>query len=237
VIIRDKRIKIAGFCEDDSLIAAEGKPVYNDALFFDLEHYIYRVPICMGVFGCCYYEEKERELRITQYMIENERDSVEILDMARDYFQEMQIKKEKSHIVTFSGNNDFTVIRHLFKKYGIDFSIDDEFKHLDLQKQYEKEKKEGIGLKALEKIFEIDRGEELISGSTLAKTFGKLMRDPEYMHRIPRQKIEKILSYNEQDIVSLFLIYVNWNKLNYMYSVPLRAEPETEAGTEAETEA
>ncbi|HEY5576399.1 MAG TPA: hypothetical protein VIK34_06750, partial [Clostridiaceae bacterium] len=84
MIIRDKRIKVAGFCEDDSLQDDGGKPIYNDALFFDLEHYIYKVPICIGVFGCCYYEEKENELRITQYMIENERDSLEILDMARD---------------------------------------------------------------------------------------------------------------------------------------------------------
>lgn len=234
MIIRDKRIKIAGFCEDDSLVAAEGKPVYNDALFFDLEHYIYRVPICLGVFGCCYYEEKERELRITQYMIENESDSVEILGMARDYFEDMRRRKEKSQIVTFSGNNDYTVIRHLFKKYGIDFSIDDEFGHIDLQKQYEKEKKEGIGLKALEKIFEIDRGEELISGSTLAKTFSKLMKDENYINRIPRQKIEKILAYNEQDIVSLFHIYVNWNKLNYMYKVPLKAGSEAASENAAE---
>ena len=228
MIIRDKRIKVADFCEDDSLLAVGGKPVYNNALFFDLEHYIYKVPICIGVFGCCYYEEKESELRITQYMIENERDSLEILDMARDYFEDMKLRKEKSHIVTFSGNNDFTVIRHLFNKYGIGFSIDDEFSHIDLQKQYEKERKEGIGLKALEKIFEIDRGEELISGSTLAKTFSKLIKDESYINRIPRQKIERILAYNEQDIVSLFQIYVNWNKLNYMYKVPLKAETETE---------
>jgi len=227
VIIRDKRIKVAGFCEDDSLQAEGGKPIYNDALFFDLEHYIYKVPICIGVFGCCYYEEKESELRITQYMIENERDSLEILDMARDYFEDMQLRKEKSHIVTFSGNNDFTVIRHLFNKYGIDFSIDDEFRHLDLQKQYEKEKKEGIGLKALEKIFEIDRGEELISGSTLAKTFSKMIKDESYICRIPRQKIERILAYNEQDIVSLFQIYVNWNKLNYMYKEEIRSKTES----------
>ena len=227
MIIRDKRIKVAGFCEDDSLQAEGGKPIYNDALFFDLEHYIYKVPICIGVFGCCYYEEKESELRITQYMIENERDSLEILDMARDYFEDMQLRKEKSHIVTFSGNNDFTVIRHLFNKYGIDFSIDDEFRHLDLQKQYEKEKKEGIGLKALEKIFEIDRGEELISGSTLAKTFSKMIKDESYICRIPRQKIERILAYNEQDIVSLFQIYVNWNKLNYMYKEEIRSKTES----------
>jgi len=232
VIIRDKRIKVEEFCEDDSLAAEDGKPVYSDALFFDLEHYIYRVPICIGVFGCCYYEEKERELRVTQYMIENERDSLEILEMARDYFEEMKAKK--SHIVTFSGNNDFTVIRHLFHKHGIEFSIDEEFRHLDLQKQYEKEMKEGIGLKALEKIFEIDRGEELISGSTLAKTFSKLIKDEDYIRRIPRQKIEKILSYNEQDIVSLFQIYVNWNKLNYMYKPEVREKTES-MQQEAET--
>ncbi|AKA69614.1 hypothetical protein CSCA_2489 [Clostridium scatologenes] len=28
---------------------------------------------------------------------------------------------------------------------------------------------------------------------------------------MPKEKIDKILLYNEQDVVSLFQIYVNWN--------------------------
>lgn len=227
MIIRDKCIKAAEFCEEDSLTKEGENDIYKRALFFDLEHYIYKKPICIGVFGCCYYEEKDHELKITQYMIENQEDSDLILELARDYFTDMLENREKCNIVTFSGNNDFSVIRYLFDKYGIDFSIDDKFRHIDLQKQYEKERKEGIGLKALEKIFEIDRGSELISGSNLAKTFWKLIKDDSYIARIPKQKIEKILSYNEQDIVSLFQIYVNWNKLNYMYKPEIMEKEET----------
>jgi len=226
VIIRDKCIKVAEFCEEDSLTKGGENGIYKRALFFDLEHYIYKKPVCIGVFGCCYYEEKDHELKITQYMIENQEDSELILELAMDYFTDMLENKEKSYLVTFSGNNDFTVIRYLFEKNGMDFSIDDKFIHIDLQKQYEKEQKEGIGLKALEKIFQIDRGSELISGSNLAKTFWKLVKDDSYIARIPKQKIEKILSYNEQDIVSLFQIYVNWNKLNYMYKPELRDKEE-----------
>ncbi|MHC1721396.1 MAG: ribonuclease H-like domain-containing protein [Clostridiaceae bacterium] len=220
-------MKAAEFCEEDSLIKGFEKDIYKRALFFDLEHYIYKKPVCIGVFGCCYYEEKDHELKITQYMIENQEDSDLILELAKDYFTDMIENKEKSYIVTFSGNNDFSVIRYLFDKYAIDFSIDEKFRHIDLQKQYEKEQKEGIGLKALEKIFQIERGSELISGSNLAKTFWKLVKDDSYIARIPKQKIEKILSYNEQDIVSLFQIYVNWNKLNYMYKPEIREKEET----------
>ena len=49
-----------------------------------------------------------------------------------------------------------------------------------------------------------------------------MIKDESYISRIPRQKIERILAYNEQDIVSMFQIYVNWNKLNYMYKEEIR---------------
>lgn len=229
MIIRDKKIKVGKICDDYSMKFDEKGPIYKNAIFFDLEHYIYKKPICIGVFGCCYYDENEEELIITQYMIENKKDSEEILDLARDYFENMIECKDKEYIITFSGNNDFTVINYLFNKFHIEFSLNESFIHLDLQREYEKEMKSNIGLKALEKIFEIDRDSELISGSNLAKTFGKIVKDETYISRMPRQKVEKILLYNEQDIVSLFHIYVNWNKLNKIdKGEDIHAEPDKE---------
>jgi len=122
----------------------------------------------------------------------------------------MYYNKHKRYIVTFSGNNDFTIINYLFEKYKIDFVISQHFLEVDLQKMYEKAKKTSIGLKALEKEFEIARDSELISGSNLAKTFGKIVKDKQYFDRMPINKKEKILLYNEQDVVSLFHIFVNW---------------------------
>ncbi|KZL91167.1 ribonuclease H-like domain-containing protein [Clostridium magnum] len=200
--------------EEQNLLTIEGNShLFKDALFFDLEHYIYKKPICIGVFGCCYFDMKENKLEVTQYMIENKNDIKSILKLARDYFKLMYEKYNKRYIITFSGNNDFTVINYLFEKYKIDFDINEHFFHLDLQKQYEKEKREPIGLKALERKFSIFRDSELISGSNLAKTFSKIIKDSDYISRMPEDKKEKILLYNQQDVVSLFHIYVNWNSV------------------------
>lgn len=190
----------------------KGLSVFKDALFFDLEHYIYKKPICIGVFGCCFYDKDIEELKVTQYMIENKTDAKSILKMAEDYFINMW-NNGKRYIVTFSGNNDFTVINYLFKKYKLDFDINEHFFHIDLQRQYEKEIHSSIGLKALEKEFGIVRESEVISGSNLAKTFSKIVKDNDYMNRMPEKKKEKILLYNEQDVVSLFDIYVNWKSV------------------------
>ena len=43
--------------------------VYKHAIYFDLEHYVYKKPICIGVFGCCYYDDDLKKLKVTQYMI------------------------------------------------------------------------------------------------------------------------------------------------------------------------
>ena len=122
----------------------------------------------------------------------------------------MKIKYNKKYIVTFSGNNDFTVINYLLKAHKIDFLLEGYFGEVDLQKCYEKAEGICIGLKALEKIFEIDRESEVISGSNLAKTFSRIVKDNEYINRMPPEKKEKILLYNQQDVVSLFYIYVDW---------------------------
>ncbi len=100
--------------------------------------------------------------------------------------------EKKKYIITFSGNNDFTVINYLFEKYDIDFDIKEYFQSIDLQREYEKEKKSSIGLKNLEKEFNIIREEkELISGQNLAKTFSKIIKDDDYINRMPEYKKEK----------------------------------------------
>ena len=186
--------------------------IYKHAIFFDLEHYVYKKPICIGVFGCCYYDDESNKLIIDQYMIENRKDTKKILFMAEQYFKNSIEKLHKKYIVTFSGNNDFTMLKYLFEKNKIEFEPEERFEHIDLQKEYEKVKKVCIGLKNLEKQFEIEREGELISGSNLAKTISKIMYDKDYYDRMPGEKKEKILLYNEQDVVNLFYIFVNWNK-------------------------
>lgn len=213
MIIRENSIEVGDFSEDNALLIEGRGDLYKDALFFDLEHYVFKKPICIGVFGCCYYNEEDNSLKVTQYMIENNKDAIIVLKMAKDYFKQMSEKHNKKSIITFSGNNDFTVIEYLFDKYNINFDIDNSFCKIDLQKQYEKDKKTTTGLKALEKEFGIERESELISGSTLAKTFKRIVKDKNYFDRMPESKKEKILLYNEQDVVSLFFMYVNWKKI------------------------
>ena len=76
-------------------------------------------------------------------------------------------------------------------------------------------RKLSIGLKKLEKVFDIVREGEVISGSNLAKTFHKVMKDKSYFKRMPEEKIEKILLYNEQDVINLYYIYVELEKIYF----------------------
>jgi len=213
VIIRKNNIDAGCFNKDNILSFDDNNEAFEHAIYFDLEHYVYKKPVCVGVFGCSYYDKETNEIKVTQYMIENAQDAKDILLLAEEYFKNMYLNKNKKYIVTFSGNNDFTVINYLFKKYEIDFNIEEHFVQIDLQKMYEKDKKTSIGLKALEKEFQINRESELISGSNLAKTIGKIVKDKEYFDRMPSEKKNKILLYNEQDVVSLFHIIVNWNNI------------------------
>lgn len=212
MIVKENLIEVGNVTDVNALEVEEKRDIFKEAVFFDLEHYVYKKPICIGVFGCCYYEEESNSLVCTQYMIENRRESVEILYLAQKYFEAM-VMKGKKYIITFSGNNDFHVINYLLDKFEIDFKILDHFNHVDLQKEYEKKFKESIGLKALEKKFGIEREGELISGSNLAKTFSKVIKDKDYIVRMPGEKIDKILQYNEQDVVNLFHIVLNWDTI------------------------
>lgn len=196
-----------------STMRIEDKEIIRSSIFFDLEHYLYKEPIAIGVFGAATYSEEKKSILSTQYMIENQRDARDLLKMTKDYFMEKK-KDGYEYIVTFSGNNDFLVINHLFKKYHIDYVFGDEFKLVDIQKEYETKFKKNIGLKNLERLHNIERQGELISGMTLAKTFSKIIKDRGYFDRMPREKIMKILNYNEQDVVNLFNIMNQWEEVN-----------------------
>ena len=199
----------------DVLNEEDDPEVFKNAIYFDLEHYVYKKPVCIGIFGCCYYDENLNKLIITQYMIENKYEVHTLLLMAKDYFQKMYSELKKKYIVTFSGNNDFTVINYLFNQYKIDFDIKNYFKEIDLQKEFAKisNNKENIGLKNLEKIAGINRKNELMSGVTIAKTFAKIIKDGDYINRVPEEKINKILNYNLDDVINLFYICVKWEKI------------------------
>ncbi|MEG1255714.1 ribonuclease H-like domain-containing protein [Clostridium sp.] len=200
-------------CEfTDSLSINGNNDFFKKSVFFDLEHYVYKKPICIAVFGAAYYDLESSKLIITQYMMENKHELEKVLRLSKKYFDKMKNELGKEYVVTFSGNNDFIVIDYLFEKYKLDYTLRDHFKSIDLQKKYEQVKKKSIGLKALEGECNIIRESEVISGSTLAKTFGKIMKDDMYFSRMPSEKKEKILLYNMQDVVSLFHIYTQWNK-------------------------
>lgn len=212
MIIREESIPVEEFNLETALLFEGQKNLFKDAIFFDLEHYVYKKPICIGVFGSAYYDENDNTLKITQYMLQNKFELKKLLNLSQKYFKNLIENYNKKYIVTFSGNNDFTVINYLYKKYNINFSIEEHLKDIDLQKEYEKVMGTSIGLKNLECKFNIKRESEVISGSNLAKTFSKIMKDENYFARMPNEKKEKILLYNMQDVVSLFYIYVNWNK-------------------------
>lgn len=212
MIIVEKEIKIEEICEEFVLEIKENKDIYKEAIFFDLEHYVFKKPICVGVFGAAIYDEAKNSVLLTQYMIENSKDAKEILKLSREYFRTMKNEKNKKYLVSFSGNNDYIVINHLYQKHKINYDIRKEFIDVDLQKIFEQATTKCIGLKNLEKIFNIDRCGKLISGSNLAKIFSKINKDSDYINRMPEDKKNNILIYNEGDVINLFFIYVTWNK-------------------------
>ena len=213
MIIRENIVDVEEYRLEEILNNKEVDCKPEESIYFDLEHYVYKKPKCIGVFGDCVYNKKNKKINVTQYMIENKSEVVDILLLAKKYFIKMK-REGKKVIVTFAGNNDFTVIKYLFNKYGIYFDFEKEFKSIDIQKEYEKDMKISIGLKNLEKIFEVYREGDVISGSNLAKTFHKVLKDKEYIQRMPKEKIETILQYNEQDVVNLYKIFINWK--NYI---------------------
>ncbi|AWZ48083.1 hypothetical protein C3495_04315 [Clostridiaceae bacterium 14S0207] len=212
MIIINKTIKV-GEIEKNNVLKIENQwDAYKNSVFLDLEHYVYKKPKCIGVFGVCFYDEEQDSLIFTQFMIESKKDEDKILYKAYKYLKYCKMDLKKTNMVTFSGNNDYTVIDYLFEQRKIPMKVKTYFNEIDLQKCYEKVKKESIGLKNLEKLFDIEREGEVISGMNLAKTINKITKDEDYIHNMPIAKLQNILLYNEQDVVNLFKIYTNWNK-------------------------
>lgn len=211
MIIRENIVDVLEVPKEFMLNNEEINRTPEEVIFFDLEHYVYKKPKCIGVFGACIYNKEDKKIYVTQYMIENRNEVLDLLLLAKKYFVNMKNNGKKA-IVTFSGNNDFTVINYLFKKFNIEYDFSVEYESIDIQKEYEKERKTSIGLKNLEKLFDIHREGDLISGSNLAKTFHKVLKDREYITRIPKEKIETILLYNEQDVTNLCIIFKQWKK-------------------------
>jgi uncharacterized protein YprB with RNaseH-like and TPR domain len=208
-MIINKTTLDAGNIKMDYCLELNGdKNIFSNALYLDLEHYIYKVPRCIGVFGTCSYNTTENTIEAVQYMIQNKQDAQNILFIARDLFTDNADK----YIITFAGENDFSVINFLFKKHKIKFNFEKRYHLIDLQKQYHQCTGNTTGLKNLEKIFKIEREGELISGSNLAKTFGKILKVSGYGQRMSQEKANKILHYNLQDVVNLFYITTNWKK-------------------------
>ena len=212
MLIRETVIPVNEINEEFLLEVNGENKLHNKSIYLDLEHYVYKVPICIGDFGIGYFCEENNEFKVVQYMLEKREDVKTVLYKGKELLEKLKKEQGKTYITTFSGNNDFTVIKYLFKKYKIEMDIKKEFTSIDIQEEYKKAKEEIIGLKNLEKIFNINRDSEVISGSTLAKTIGKMFHDDQYCHRIPKEKIDKILIYNEKDVYNLFLINILWNR-------------------------
>lgn len=208
VITVSKSMKIGGIDEDLGFKYNGKDSIERYSVFMDLEHYIYKVPLCIGVFGACVYDHNEDMLHLTQYMIESEEDKIPILNLTYEYLKKFsQVKK---YMVTFSGNNDFGVIEYLFKENNIDFNIRESFVDVDLQREYEKINKVGVGLKNLEKELNIEREGEVLTGFQLAK----IIRDIGIKGKpCPNSLSSRILSYNEYDVVNLFKILNHWTKI------------------------
>ena len=122
MIIRENKIKVEEYNNEFMMKSHEKEYNPEEIIFFDLEHYVYKKPKCIGVFGACEYSNKNKNRLVTQYMIEDRDEAINILYLAKEYFIRMKAKGKKT-IVTFSGNNDFTVINYLFKENGINLEF------------------------------------------------------------------------------------------------------------------
>ncbi len=186
-------------------------PILHEAVFVDLEHYIFRQPVCVGIFGAAYMID--RRLQTEQYFLESARD-LKTLTLASLEFLMKKKAEGYKYLVTFAGKNDLMMIHAMFRKYGLTTDLRKEFICIDVQREFEKRFKIGIGLKPLEILSGINREGGDMSGASIAKTFARIMRDPEYIRRMDRQKIHRLIEYNKQDVVSLYHILAGWYELS-----------------------
>ena len=62
MIIRENVIEVEGYDEIDMLEVNGEKCKPEELIFFDLEHYVYKKPKCIGVFGACIYNNIEIDI-------------------------------------------------------------------------------------------------------------------------------------------------------------------------------
>ena len=183
----------------------------NDSIFLDMEHYIYRKPIALGIFGAAVREGDE--LVCTQYFLENRKDLKGLVKTSYNYLNEKQ-KAGYSQLVAFAAKNDINVLHSMFEKFRLRGDLREEFNVIDLQSEFKKTYSETISLEALEGFTKIHRLGPSISGSTIAKTFANIVGDPDYIHRMPKEKMVRLLDYNRMDVVNLFLVMAKWDKIS-----------------------
>lgn len=197
--------------ENNLEFTVDGKSILERSIFLDLEHYIYKKPICIGIFGAAYI--KNDELKIEQYFLEDSKDSKVLTKEADKRLIELR-NEGYDYLVTFAGKNDLMVLNTMFRKFEIETDLRKQFKLIDIQREFEKEFHIGIGLKPLEKLMGINREGGEISGSSIAKTFARIMKDPGHIKRMDKNKIHRLIEYNKEDVIDLYFILKNWRSLN-----------------------
>lgn len=218
MIERISRSKIESAGKGNNSLIDPGRCV-----FLDLEHYIYHKPICIGIFGAARIEGDE--LISTQYFLENSR---ELEALVKKSLRFLMDKKEQGydHLVAFAAKNDLMVLQAMFARYRITAPLREIFQVADLQQEFKKTYHAAIGLGALEKLVGITRTSPDISGSTIAKSFARIMADPGHIKRMPQEKIERLLDYNKADVENLYHILDKWESIQEEDLAELLAERE-----------
>lgn len=183
----------------------------DDSIFLDMEHYIYHQPIALGIFGAAVRDGND--LVCTQYFLENRKDLKKLVKASYNYLKEKQ-ESGYTQLVAFAAKNDLRVLHSMFEKFNLRGDLSEEFKVIDLQSEFKKNYSETISLEALEGFAGIKRQAPSISGSTIAKTFANIVRDPDYIKRMPEEKMVRLFDYNRLDVVNLFFIMANWDKIS-----------------------
>lgn len=192
-------------------LLVNGQDIHETSVFLDLEHYIYKKPICIGIFGAAVQEG--HELVLTQYFLENRADLKGLIQASHTYLKEKR-QAGYRHLVTFAGQNDLMMLHAMFEKFKIKTDLRELFEAIDLQSAFKAEFHAVIGLTALEQFAGIPRQGPLISGSTIAKTFANVVSDPTYINRMPKEKIYRLLTYNQMDVENLCFILMNWGAIS-----------------------
>ena len=58
MIIRENIVDVEEYRLERMLECKEGSCKPEESIYFDLEHYVYKKPKCIGVFGACVYNNK-----------------------------------------------------------------------------------------------------------------------------------------------------------------------------------